>query len=136
MKILLTGATGYIGKRILPLLIKKGHHVVCCVRDKSRFQPPPSLRSNISIIEIDLLNEPSLSRIPDDIDVAYYLVHSMASSADYEALEQKSAINFQKRLSETNVQQVIYLGGIINESELSKHLESRKTVEEELKKGT
>lgn len=136
MKILLTGATGYIGKRILPLLIQKGHHVICAVRDESRFNPPPSLQSNISVIEVDLLDAPSLSKIPDDIDVGYYLVHSMASSGDYEEMEQKSAINFQERLSKTKVRQIIYLGGIINETKLSKHLESRKTVEDELKKGS
>lgn len=136
MKILLTGATGYIGKRILPILVKNGHHVVCGVRDKSRFHPPPSLLPNVTVIEIDLLDAPSLSTIPDDIDVGYYLVHSMSSSGDYEKMEQQSAINFQRRLSQTAVKQIIYLSGIVNESELSKHLESRKTVEEELKKGT
>lgn len=135
MKVLLTGATGYIGKRILPLLVNKGHHVVCCVRDQSRFNPPPSLRSSISVIELDLLVAATLEKIPDDIDVAFYLVHSMSSSVDYRSLEQKSAVNFRTRLSTTNVKQVIYLSGIVNESKLSKHLLSRKTVEEELRKG-
>ncbi|WP_106794287.1 SDR family oxidoreductase [Aquimarina sp. Aq78] len=136
MKILLTGATGYIGKRILPLLVNKGHHVVCCVRDTSRFHPPQSLSASISVLEIDLLDASSLSKIPDDIDVAYYLVHSMSTSDDYKSLEQKSAINFRNTLSNTTVKQVIYLSGIVNESNLSKHLLSRKTVEEELGKGS
>lgn len=70
MKILLTGATGYIGKRILPILVNMGHHIVCCVRDKSRFNPPESLKSSISIIEIDLIDISTLSKIPDDIDIA------------------------------------------------------------------
>ena len=135
MKILLTGATGYIGKRILPILVSKGYDVVCCVRDKSRFNPPQSLKEKISVIEIDLLNTSSLSKIPKDIDVAYYLVHSMATADNYKLLEQKSAINFRDRLSNTDVKQVIYLSGIVNESNLSKHLLSRKTVEEELEKG-
>ena len=135
MKILLTGATGYIGKRILPILVSKGYDVVCCVRDKSRFNPPQSLKEKISIIEIDLLKTSSLSKIPKDIDVAYYLVHSMATADNYKLLEQKSAINFRYRLSKTDVKQVIYLSGIVNESNLSKHLLSRKTVEEELEKG-
>ena len=78
MKILLTGATGYIGKRILPILIENGHHVVCCVRDQSRFNPPNSLLPNISVIEVDLLDPSSLIKIPSDIDAAYYLVHSMS----------------------------------------------------------
>ena len=135
MKILLTGATGYIGKRILPLLINKGYHVICCVRDKSRFNAPKALTSSISIIEIDLLDPNSLLKIPDDILAAYYLVHSMSSSDNYKSLEQTSSINFRERLNNTTVKQVIYLSGIVNESDLSKHLLSRKTVENELKKG-
>jgi|TARA_B110000495_G_scaffold119479_1_gene103644 uncharacterized protein YbjT (DUF2867 family) len=135
MKILLTGATGYIGKRILPILVNNGYDVVCCVRDKSRFNPPQSLKEKISVIEIDLLNTSSLSEIPNDIDVAYYLVHSMATADNYKLLEQQSAINFRDRLSNTNVKQVIYLSGIVNEANLSKHLLSRKTVEDELEKG-
>ncbi|MBJ6366531.1 SDR family oxidoreductase [Snuella sedimenti] len=135
MRILLTGATGYIGKRMLPLLVSKGHHVVCCVRDSSRFNPPQSLQKNITVIEVDMLDAPSLTKIPDDIDVAYYLIHSMASSNDYRSLEHMSAVNFRNRLSQTAVKQVVYLSGIVNESNLSKHLLSRKTVEEELEKG-
>ena len=135
MKILLTGATGYIGKRLLPHLIKEGHHVVCCVRDISRFHPPTSLIKNISIIEVDLLINSSLDKIPDDIDIAYYLVHSMSSSKDYSLLEEQSAANFREKISNTSVKQVIYLSGIVNESNLSKHLLSRKNVENELGKG-
>jgi uncharacterized protein YbjT (DUF2867 family) len=135
MKILLTGATGYIGKRILGGLIDKGHHLICCVRDKSRFSPPSSFTSNISIIETDLLDKNSLNKIPKDIDAAYYLVHSMSISDDYVKLEQESAMNFKNAINKTNVKQVIYLSGIVNESNLSKHLLSRKTVENELKKG-
>ena len=135
MKILLTGATGYIGKRLLPNLIKEGHHVVCCVRDISRFHPPTSLIKNITIIEVDLLINSSLDKIPDDIDIAYYLVHSMSSSKDYSLLEEQSAANFREKISNTSVKQVIYLSGIVNESNLSKHLLSRKNVENELGKG-
>jgi uncharacterized protein YbjT (DUF2867 family) len=135
LKILLTGATGYIGKRLLPILIKEGHHVVCCVRDASRFHPPTSLIKNISIIEIDLLISSSLNKIPDDIDIAYYLVHSMSYSENYSLLEKKSAVNFRKKISNTSAIQVIYLSGIVNERNLSKHLLSRKNVENELGKG-
>jgi len=135
LKILLTGATGYIGKRLLPNLIKEGHHVVCCVRDISRFHPPTSLIKNITIIEVDLLINSSLDKIPDDIDIAYYLVHSMSSSENYSLLEEQSAVNFREKISNTSVKQVIYLSGIVNESNLSKHLLSRKNVENELGKG-
>lgn len=135
MRILLTGATGYIGKRLLPLLVEDGHHVICCVRDKSRFSYLDSLEDSISVVEIDLLEEDSLSSIPTDIDIAFYLVHSMSTADNYMELEKKSAQNFRNRLNETNVNQVIYLSGIINEDELSEHLQSRKNVEDELGKG-
>lgn len=135
MKILLTGATGYIGKRILPVLVQEGHHVVCCVRDKNRFKPPESLKTNITVIEVDLLNAESLEKIPNDIDIAYYLVHSMSISKDYQVLEEKCAVNFREALNQRNIKQVIYLSGIVNEEDLSEHLSSRKTVEDELAKG-
>jgi uncharacterized protein YbjT (DUF2867 family) len=135
MKILLTGATGYIGKRLLPVLVEQGHEVICCVRDLSRFNPPSSLKTKIEIIQIDLLDKDSLSKIPLDIDAAYYLVHSMSASSNYKSLEQQSAINFKNALNNTNAQHVIYLSGITNEIELSEHLESRKIVEVELNTG-
>jgi uncharacterized protein YbjT (DUF2867 family) len=135
MRILLTGSTGYIGKRLLPILLEQGHTVICCVRDVKRFNPPASIRSKVEVIEIDLLEKDSLSKIPSDIDGAYYLVHSMSSSKDYKSLEETSAIHFREALRKTNVQHVVYLSGIINEEELSKHLSSRKKVEEELSKG-
>lgn len=135
MKILLTGASGYIGKRLLPVLVEAGHQVICCVRDVTRFSPPESLRSKIDILQIDLLDRDSLERIPKDIDGAYYLVHSMSSSSDYHQQEQESAENFRTALSNTKVRHVVYLSGIVNESTLSKHLASRKNVETELGRG-
>ncbi|PSR11966.1 MAG: DUF2867 domain-containing protein [Bacteroidetes bacterium] len=135
MKILLTGATGYIGKRLLPALIQQGHQVVCCVRDPSRFNPPKSLLSSIEIIQVDLIDADSLANIPPDIDAAYYLVHSMSTSKEYEALERQCAENFSAALSATQVRQVIYLSGIVNEDDLSKHLASRKRVEDILGEG-
>jgi uncharacterized protein YbjT (DUF2867 family) len=136
MKILLTGATGYIGKRILPTLVNMGHEVICCVRDINRFTPPEGIIDNIEVIEVDFLNKKSLDKIPINIDGAYYLMHSMSNSKDYETLELESAINFKNALNKTKVKHVIYLSGIINENKLSKHLNSRKAVENELNKGT
>lgn len=135
-KILLTGATGYIGKRLLPVLVGQGHEVICCVRDKNKFHPEKSIRSKITVIENDLTDYNSLLNIPHDIDAAYYLVHSMSVSSEYEELEKQSAINFRTIIDKTNAEQVIYLSGIVNSDTLSKHLNSRKTVEEELKKGS
>lgn len=136
MTILLTGATGYIGKRLLPVLIAQGHDVICCVRDPKRFTPPESLRSKIHIITVDLLDESTLHHIPKHIDAAYYLVHSMSSSSDYQHLEKQSAINFRETINTTQAKQVIYLSGIVNDNTLSNHLNSRQTVEQELDKGS
>ena len=137
MKVLLTGATGYIGKRLLPILVAQGHEVICCVRDKNRFYCPKEFENNVSTIEIDFLNQESLNAIPNDIDAAYYLIHSMSSSSDnYDELESISATNFVKRVNQTNAKQVIYLTGIVNDNTLSKHLSSRKNVENILGTGT
>jgi len=135
MKVLLTGATGYIGKRLLPLLVDKGHQVVCCVRDQQRFTAPTSLLPSIEVIEVDLLDLASLDKIPDDIEAAYYLVHSMSSSNEYQRLEALSANNFKESLAKTKVKQVIYLSGMANDQTLSPHLSSRKQVEEILDQG-
>jgi len=135
MRILLTGATGYIGKRLLPVLVKKGYTVICCVRDINRFNPPESLKSKIEVIQVDLLDKDSLKNIPKDIDGAYYLVHSMSNSSDYDKLEKLSAINFRNAINKTKLKHLIYLSGILNEVKLSKHLNSRKNVEIELGKG-
>jgi uncharacterized protein YbjT (DUF2867 family) len=131
MRILLTGITGYIGQRLLPVLLLKGHSVVCCVRDRHRFDPSRYDDANIEVVEVDFLNEASLENIPSDIDVAYYLIHSMsAPTGDFQKMEALSAQNFKKRIEQTKVKQVIYLSGIVNEEKLSKHLTSRKKVEE------
>jgi len=130
MKILLTGATGYIAQRLLPVLLENGHEVICCVRDKNRFNTKNYLTSNLSVIEADFLKAESLQQIPTDIDVAYYLIHSMSTqNVDFEDMEAVCATNFKKRIEETNAKQVIYLSGISNADELSKHLSSRKNVE-------
>jgi uncharacterized protein YbjT (DUF2867 family) len=136
MKVLLTGATGYIGKRLLPTLIQNGHQVVCLVRDKDRFNVPQSFEPLVSCIEGDLTLADSLRNIPTDIDAAYYLVHSMSTDKNYREKEKQSATNFRKSIEKTAAQQVIYLSGIINEDNLSPHLQSRKDVELELSKGT
>ncbi|SHH77702.1 SDR family oxidoreductase [Flavobacterium defluvii] len=136
MKILLTGATGYIGKRLLPLLLEQGHEVICCVRDKSRFYYGGKYRQNIQLIEVDFLDQQSTEKIPADINAAYYLIHSMSGASNYDELESISAVNFMEKINKTSAEQIIYLSGIVNEKSLSKHLSSRKAVEEILKKGT
>ena len=133
MKILVTGATGYIGKRLIPLLINDGHTIVCPVRDKKRAQNYYKNQKNIELIEADFLNGHTLEAIPKDIDIAYYLIHSMSNSAkEFHTLEEKCAFNFKRFAEKSNLQQVIYLSGITNDTNLSKHLLSRKNVENAL----
>ena len=134
MKILLTGATGYIAQRLLPVLLESGHHVICCVREKLRFNTEKYKTYDLEVVETDFLKEETLSVIPDDIDVAYYLLHSMSGGkGDFAKLEQQTAENFKRRLEKTKVKQVIFLSGIVNSKELSKHLSSRQAVDHTLK---
>jgi len=129
MKILLTGANGYIGKRLLPVLLEEGHEVICLVRNKDRFKFDYDLNNQLRIIEVDLIN-PAATKLPYKIDIAYYLVHSMSSATgDFTQLENSSAVNFINLIRVTNCKHIIYLSGISNDNNLSKHLDSRKNVE-------
>ncbi|AWX43776.1 dTDP-glucose 4,6-dehydratase [Flagellimonas maritima] len=136
MKILLTGANGYIGMRLLPRLLELGHEVVCAVRDEKRLSVDKETRKRIQVVEIDFLEELDKTKIPKDIDAAYYLIHSMASSIDdFDEKEAITAKTFNEYVFETNIEQVIYLSGIVNDKKLSRHLSSRKNVEDILYKG-
>lgn len=131
MKILLTGATGYIGKRLLPYLLNEGHTVICIVRDPRRVETKFAENTNVTLLKADLLDAESLKNIPQDLDIAYYFAHSMgAAGDDFAELEAKSADNFVNAINKTKISQIIYLSGIINEeTKLSKHLSSRLNVE-------
>lgn len=136
MHILLTGVTGYIGRRLLTVLLNQGHEVTCCVRNPQLFQQPEPGRGKINILKVDFVNEISVSPETQNIDVAFYLIHSLSKSkggyADHEKL---TATNFTKLAEGLKCKQVVYLGGIANEEKLSEHLSSRKAVEEVLKSG-
>jgi len=132
MKILLTGSTGYIGKRLLSELLEQGHEVYCLVRDRNRLHQELYAPH---IIEADLLNPIPTGLIPQDIDAAYYLVHSMSKKGNFTENEKRSAMNFVAAMNYTSARQIIYLGGIVNADSLSPHLRSRKQVEEILADG-
>ena len=137
MRILLTGANGYIGMRLLPQLLEQGHEVVCAVRNRNRFTSNEELKEKVEVVELDFLKDTTAPDVIRNIDVAYYLIHSMtASTKDFDKQEAQAAKNFNKIMAETSVGQVIYLSGIINEEKLSKHLQSRKAVEEILYDGS
>lgn len=135
MNILITGANGYIGQRLIQFLLDKDHQIYCCVRNRERFEAEHT-HPSISTVEIDFLN-PGNVVLPKEIDVAFYLIHSLTSGVnDFQQQEERCAANFNRLISETNAKQVIYLSGIVNEDHLSKHLSSRFAVEHLLRSNT
>ncbi|MCB0473501.1 MAG: SDR family oxidoreductase [Flavobacteriaceae bacterium] len=133
MKIFITGTTGYIGKRLAHKLLEAGHELVCAVRDLERIPVEFQRSGRVTFLKVDFLNiEPVI--LPKDIDAAYYLIHSMSTSADdFQKLEVQCAKNFKELIITTTCEQVIYLSGIVNDDSLSKHLKSRFEVEKTLK---
>jgi uncharacterized protein YbjT (DUF2867 family) len=131
MKILLTGANGYIGRRLLPVLIMQGHDVICLVRDKRRIELEEKLIDKVQFYEADLLKPEQLQDLPQDIEASYYLVHSLGSSSDkFQQMEKETSQNFVEAINKTNCKHIIYLSGISNDESLSKHLSSRKNAED------
>lgn len=135
MNILITGANGYIGQRLIPVLLEEGHQLYCCVRNRNRFESEHQ-HEKVIIIEIDFLYNVDTIIFPVEIDVAFYLVHSMNTQDDFAAPEAAVATNFLTKIQATKCRQIIYLSGIVNETNLSKHLESRLRVENILRAGT
>jgi len=137
--ILLTGATGYIGRRLLPLLLNNGHIITCIVRDSRRLDLgdfSEELIKKIHVVEADFTKQSSLQNLPDNVDVAFYLIHSMTTkSGDFEELEKVASKNFSRYIKTTGARQIIYLGGIANDDQLSKHLVSRQQVEINLERS-
>ena len=134
MNILITGANGYIGQRLIPALVEAGHRLYCCVRNKKRFEDDHR-HENIHTIEIDFLQDAPANPFPINIDAAYFLIHSMSTKGDFEKMELAAAENFLALIEKTNCKQIIYLGAIVNEKHLSKHLHSRLAVEKRLGKS-
>ncbi|MEP6748255.1 MAG: SDR family oxidoreductase [Bacteroidota bacterium] len=134
MKILVTGANGYIGRRLLQVLHKDGHELICCVRDKKRFEQENTNEASL-VLEVNFLDTAVSESFPPDIDVAFFLIHSMKQGAGFEDTEKKVANGFLELIEKTACRQIIYLSGIVNEAELSKHLSSRLAVEKILRAG-
>jgi uncharacterized protein YbjT (DUF2867 family) len=136
MRVLLTGANGYIGRRLLPLLLEQGHEVHCVVRSRARFGVEPDGAIGLHVHEADLLAPLESRDLPTEVDAAYYLVHSLSSGArDLGALEERSARAFADYLAGTSARQLIYLGGLGDDGVLSEHLASRRRVEGILRAG-
>ncbi len=130
MKVLITGANGYIGTRLLPVLLEKNHEITCLVRDKRRFKERSGFGDRVKTITGDLLKEASIEVIPPDIDAAYYLMHSVADTPEFSRMEALSAHNFVQALNHTNCKQIIFLSGIVNDGKLTTNHTSRKHIED------
>ncbi|MBC7866722.1 MAG: NAD(P)H-binding protein, partial [Gloeobacteraceae cyanobacterium ES-bin-316] len=135
MNILITGANGYIGQRLIPVLLQEEHQLFCLVRNRNRFDEEHS-SPLIVAIEGDFLKPDKLPAPPEEIDVAYYLMHSMSGAADFEDMEAETAKNFLTFIQKTKCRQIVFLTGIVNEQHLSRHLASRMKVEQILSEGT
>jgi len=139
LKILLTGANGYIGLRLLPSLLDAGHKVVGLVRDKGRFPSaqfePFIADGRLELLEGDMLVPEGLPPFPNGIDAAYYLLHSMGAGHGFEERESACAGNFLKWCEGSACGRIIYLGGLVPEKGLSKHLRSRENVNLVLRSG-
>lgn len=138
-KILVTGANGYIGMRLISALATTGHHIVAVVRNKQRLphEITELLDDRLTIIEADfqqpLEDQPEC---PKDIHAAYYLIHSMGTGPGFEKRESTCADHFTRWIADTDCEQIIYLSGLLpKEGKLSKHLNSRNNVFEILNKA-
>ena len=128
MDILVTGASGYIGGRLVPRLVAGGHHVTCLVRNSERLKV--NFRDQVEIRQGDLLDPTSLHQVMQGIDVAYYLVHSMADGVrGYIERDHLAAHHFSTAAREAGVGRIIYLGGLgESDKSISPHLEARQHV--------
>lgn len=134
MNILITGANGYIGQRLIPVLLEEGHQLYCTVRNAARFDGDIN-NPLITVVEKDFLDDQNFV-FAEKIDVAYYLIHSMSAGNDFEEMEARSARNFLSFIRDCGCKQIIFLTGIVNEKDLSTHLKSRLAVEHILAAGS
>jgi uncharacterized protein YbjT (DUF2867 family) len=132
-RVLVTGATGYVGGRLVPRLVEEGYPVRVLVRDSERLQGRLWL-NKVQVIEGDVLKPKTLPASLEGINIAYYLIHSMSSGDDFHKRDLLAAENFGKTAKEAGVRRIIYLGGLgDSESNLSIHLRSRQLTGDRLR---
>jgi uncharacterized protein YbjT (DUF2867 family) len=126
--VLVTGATGYIGGRLVPRLLAEGHRVRAMTRSASRLRDVPWAGS-VEVVQADVLQPDQVAAALGGVDVAYYLVHSIGSGEAFEETDRRAATIFADAARAAGVQRIVYLGGLVPEAqELSAHLRSRSEV--------
>ena len=128
MKVLVTGATGYIGGRLVPRLLERGFQVRCMTRDVTRLTLDP-WRDQVEMVEADALDAESLTVALDGCNAAYYLIHGMGSSVGFAERDRIAAENFRDAAGVAGLERIVYLGGLgKDDDKLSAHLRSRHEV--------
>jgi uncharacterized protein YbjT (DUF2867 family) len=128
MRILVTGASGYVGGRLVPRLVEAGHDVRVIVRNPGRLSGAP-WRDDVEIVRGDLSESRDVRAAVEGMDALYYLVHSMGSGGDFEATERHIAENVAQAAKDAGLSRIVYLGGLHPDvGELSPHLRSRAEV--------
>lgn len=129
MLCLVTGASGYIGGRLVPRLLEAGHDVRCVVRDPEKLRDVP-WRNDVDVVRGDVLDDTSMREVCRDVDVLYYLVHSLSESG-FAVLDRRAALVTSQAARVAGVSRLVYLGGVHPEGgKLSEHLGSRAEVAE------
>ena len=121
---LVTGATGYIGSRLVPVLLDRGMRIRVLARTPAKLDGAP-WRSEIEVVQGDLTDPDSLGRACAGIDVAYHLVHAMGTAADFADAEQRGATALADAVRSNDVPRIVYLGGLQPKGRTSRHLASR-----------
>ena len=126
LKALVTGATGYVGGRLVTSLLDEGFQVRVMARDPERLRDYPWI-DKVEIVKADATDAPSLTPALDGIDIAYYMLHSLSEHDGFETIETVMATNFAEAAKAAKIKRIVYLGGITPpNSHLSIHLESRR----------
>jgi uncharacterized protein YbjT (DUF2867 family) len=139
LRALVAGASGYLGSKLVAALADRGAEVVALVRDPGRAAVAFGDYPVVSVVRGDLLEPRSFDHALEDVDIAFYLVHSMSSKGNFASKDRRAAKQFADAARRTGVPRIIYLGGLIpyvNESELSAHLASRREVGQLLRGST